>query len=132
MKRFFSSGKNIISVTNRAWNKMKSIFSQKHESYFIFSAKSGGCNGFNYNLNLIQDKNKINEYLNKDIPTNIIENENVKVIIDPMSEFLVIGTTIDYINEDLEKGILENKFIFIPDKNLNTSCGCGISFTPKK
>lgn len=132
MKRFFSSNKNIISVTNRAWYKMKSIFSEKHESYFIFSAKSGGCNGFNYNLNLIQDKNKINEYLDKDIPTNILENENVKVIIDPMSEFLVIGTTIDYINEDLEKGILENKFIFIPDKNLNTSCGCGISFTPKK
>jgi len=58
MKRFFTSKKNIISITNGAWNKMKSINSQKNELYFILSATSGGCNGFNYNLNLIQDKKK--------------------------------------------------------------------------
>ena len=48
-----------------------------------------------------------------------------------MSEFLLIGTTIDYINEDFSNGIFENKFIFSPDKTLANSCGCGISFTPK-
>jgi len=44
----------------------------------------------------------------------------------------VIGTTIDYINEDYKKGIFENKFIYNVDKKLASSCGCGISFTPKK
>ena len=39
--------------------------------------------------------------------------------------------TIDYIFEDYDKGIFENKFIFETDKNVASSCGCGISFTPK-
>ncbi len=48
-----------------------------------------------------------------------------------MGEFLLLGTTIDYIHEDYLNGVFENKFVFIPDKTLASSCGCGISFTPK-
>ena len=133
MKRFLSTqSKNIINITSKAWDKMKYIHSKKNSQYFIFSANSGGCNGFNYKLDFIKEINEIDQYLNNKIPTNIIENDNIKVIIDPMTEFLVFGTTIDYISEDFDNGIFENKFIFIPDKNLNSSCGCGISFTPKK
>ena len=110
---------------------MNSIYLIKKNPYFIFSANSGGCNGFNYNLSLLKEEN-ISQYLNSKIPTNIMEKKDVKVIIDPMTEFLLFGTTIDYISEDFDKGIFENKFTFIPDKNLNSSCGCGISFTPKK
>ena len=132
MNRFISTkSKNVINITSKAWEKMKSIYSKKNNPYFIFSANSGGCNGFNYNLSLLQEKKEIDQYLNNKIPTNIMHNENVKVIIDPMTEFLVFGTTIDYISEDFDNGIFENKFVFIPDKNLNSSCGCGISFTPK-
>ena len=43
----------------------------------------------------------------------------------------LFGTTIDHISEDYKKGLFENKFVFLPDKNLASSCGCGISFTPK-
>ena len=43
----------------------------------------------------------------------------------------LFGTKIDFIKEDYNKNIFESKFIFIPDKNLATSCGCGISFNPK-
>ena len=43
----------------------------------------------------------------------------------------LIGTTIDFINEDFNKGIFESKFIYNIDKKLASSCGCGISFTPK-
>ena len=61
----------------------------------------------------------------------MIEKDNTKIFIDPMSEFLIFGTTLDYIYEDFEKGIYENKFVFIPNKEKTISCGCGISFTPK-
>ena len=44
----------------------------------------------------------------------------------------LLGTTINYISEDYEKGIFENKFVFTPDKKIASSCGCGISFTPKQ
>ena len=59
------------------------------------------------------------------------ENEDITIVIDPMAEMLIIGTTIDYVSEDYVKGVFENKFVFTPDKNLATSCGCGVSFALK-
>ena len=59
-------------------------------------------------------------------------NENTNIYIEPISEMYLIGTTIDYIEEDVNKGIFENKFVYKIDKNIASSCGCGISFTPKK
>jgi len=49
-----------------------------------------------------------------------------------LSELYLLGTTIDYINQDYIKNIFESKFIFNIDKELASACGCGISFTPKK
>ena len=43
----------------------------------------------------------------------------------------LLGTKIDYVNEDYSQGVYESKFIFEPDKDLATSCGCGVSFSPK-
>ena len=48
-----------------------------------------------------------------------------------MSEMYLIGTTIDYVKEDYNKGIFENKFIYNIDKKLASSCGCGVSFMPR-
>ena len=48
-----------------------------------------------------------------------------------MCEIYLIGTTIDYQFEDVKKGIYDSKFIFTPDKKIATSCGCGVSFSPK-
>ena len=61
----------------------------------------------------------------------ILIHNNVKLLIDPMSEMFLIGTTIDYQTSDYDNNIFEDKFLFIPNKDIATSCGCGISFTPK-
>ena len=46
-----------ISVTQNAWRKMAEIIlKSKHNLGFIYSASSGGCNGFIFELNLIQQK----------------------------------------------------------------------------
>ena len=118
-----------IQITNIAWKKIIEISTKKNTSGFIFSAKSGGCNGFNYDLQLLND-DIYNEIVNKE-PI-ILEQDKIKVIIDPISEMFLLGTTIDYISEDYDKGIFSSKFIFLPDLKLASSCGCGISFTPKK
>lgn len=135
IKRVFSTIKNSsIIVTNPAWNKMEEISETQTKEIFLFSATSGGCNGFNYNFSLInQDEYKhiINTDCIKLKPT-IIRQNNIKLLVDPKSEFLLLGTTIDYVKEDYSKGVFENKFVFIPNKTLASSCGCGISFTPKK
>lgn len=127
MNRLFSTFNKVpVTITNNAWKKMDSILKKTDSYCFLFSATGGGCNGFNYNLESI-NKNKFDEIKY----TSLIENNNVKFIIDPMSEFLLIGTTIDYINEDYSKNIFESKFIFTPLKEFATTCGCGVSFSPK-
>lgn len=125
-----------ITVTNNAWRKLSDILRKKNSLGFVFAASSGGCNGFNYDLELYNENQHKNIFFDETLkikPTIIENNEKTtKIFVDPMSEMFLIGTTIDYVFEDIEKGIYENKFVFTPDKNYASSCGCGISFSPKK
>jgi iron-sulfur cluster assembly accessory protein len=118
-----------ISITDNAWEKMSHVL-KNTSSAFLFSAKGGGCNGFNYNLNTI-DVKEIESLSNEKILPTIIEKNNAKVMIEDSSLWLLIGTTIDYAKEDYSKGVFESRFIFTPKKEIASSCGCGISFTPK-
>tara|TARA_B110000967_G_scaffold207003_2_gene255194 strand:- start:333 stop:698 length:366 start_codon:yes stop_codon:yes gene_type:complete len=116
----------IINITKSAWTKMAQISKSNSVYSFLFTASSGGCSGFNYKLITI-DKTEFNDL----IKPNILENDNTIIAVDPFAEMYLLGTTIDYIKEDYGKNIFESKFVFIPDKNLATGCGCGVSFNPK-
>ena len=119
---------SIINITKSAWSKLGQIIRGQgaNRSYaFLFSASSGGCNGFNYDLSTI-DKREFKEL----IKPNILEHEDIRFAVDPLAEIYLLGTTIDYVKEDYSKNIFESKFVFIPDKNMATSCGCGVSFNP--
>ena len=63
---------------------------------------------------------------------NIIQDEKVKVYVEPLSELYLVGTEIDYLKEDYSKGIFESKFVYNVDKKMASTCGCGVSFTPRK
>ena len=119
-----------ILVTKNAWAKMAAILKNtKNNNGFIYSASSGGCNGFNFVLELLNDDVYNNITKNKFL-TILSENET-KLYVDPISEMNLLGTSIDYITEDYAIGQFENKFIFNVNKELMTTCGCGTSFTPK-
>lgn len=117
-----------LVVTNSAWGKLISIIRNSNNNSFMLSATSGGCNGFNYNFTMISDNKYIELVKQKALMEN---NQNVNVLIDPKSEYLLSGTTIDYLKQDLKKGVFESKFIFIPDKKQAHVCGCGNSFNYK-
>ena len=123
--------KPAIYVTNNAWKKMENIIKiSKNPLGFIFHASSGGCNGFNFKLELL-DRERYDE-INSKYPMILQDNSfDVKLYVDPMSEMFLLGTTIDYTKEDYNKGLFENKFLFQIDPKIASSCGCGISFTPK-
>jgi len=126
------SKKPLLNITKNAWAKINSIIKNQNATAFLFLAEGGGCNGFNYKLELI-NKATYDNILQKNnkYSVNILEKDNSKVLIDPASEMFLIGTKIDYIQEDFAKGIFENKFQFNPDKDKMSSCGCGVSFNPK-
>ena len=119
-----------IHITTNAWKKMDNIMQiSENKLGFLFSASSGGCNGFNFELNLIDPET--HSELSNTKNTLILKNNNTNLYIDPKSELFLMGTTIDYVTEDFQNGQFENKFVFNIDKNLASSCGCGISFMPK-
>ena len=66
IKRLFSTTINNcpIAITTNAWEKMHYIINQGHHTSFLFSASSGGCNGFNYKLELL-NKEEFDEYIKK-------------------------------------------------------------------
>ena len=121
---------NSINITKNAWKQMSTIINLTKNKYgFIYSASSGGCNGFNFELNLL-NKNLYNQIIQNKFLT-VLNGKNTKLYVDPISEMYLLGTTIDYISEDYTKGQFESKFQFNINKDLMSSCGCGISFSPK-
>ena len=133
LRRFMSTARTFpINVTDNAWHKMQNIIHTQNSFCFLFSATNGGCHGFNYNLNLM-DKEKYNKFTKNLTTPSLLESDqyNAKVLVDPLSEMILFGTTIDFVYEDFSKGIFENKFIFKPDKELVNACGCGVSFSLK-
>ena len=122
-----------IQVTRSAWSKIKDIIQKSDNNYgFLYSCSSGGCNGFNFELDLLNKDYylKISKEKFLTILTDDDDNKK-KLYIDPLSEMYLLGTTIDYVKEDYQKGIYESKFNFVINKELMTSCGCGVSFSPK-
>ena len=101
-----------IVVTENAWMKIRDVLGNRKEYVaFLFSAEGGGCNGFNYSLGAIK-KDEVDEIIKEKPP--IVKNEDIELIIDPPSELLLLGTTIDYVKEDYSKKIYEIKFLFKP------------------
>ena len=121
---------NVINVTKNAITKMSSIMKKSNNRVgFLFGANSGGCNGFNFDLKLIEE-HELEELIPQ--KPNVFEQDAVKVYVDPMSELYLIGSEIDFLHEDYTKGIFESKFVYNVDKTIASTCGCGVSFAPKK
>ncbi len=74
----------------------------------------GGCSGFQYGFTFDED------IQDGDLE---IENQGVKLLVDPMSIQYLIDAEIDY-KEDLEG----SRFV-IRNPNASTTCGCGSSFS---
>jgi iron-sulfur cluster insertion protein len=74
----------------------------------------GGCSGFQYGFTFDE---------NEEEGDTCVENQGVKLLIDPMSFQYLVGAEIDY-KEDLEGA----QFV-IRNPNATTTCGCGSSFS---
>ena len=74
----------------------------------------GGCSGFQYGFTFDE---------NEEDGDTCIENQGVKLLVDPMSFQYLAGAEIDY-KEDLEGA----QFV-IRNPNATTTCGCGSSFS---
>jgi iron-sulfur cluster assembly accessory protein len=74
--------------------------------------ETGGCSGMEYGM-AFDDKKADDE---------IVQQDDVAVIIDPMSANFLKGSTIDYVDS------LQGSGFQIKNPNAHSSCGCGKSF----
>ena len=56
LRRFSTMTRQPISISISAWDKMTHILEKSNEYAFVFFATGGGCNGFNYKLESIDEK----------------------------------------------------------------------------
>ena len=122
-----------IVVTSTAWQKMASILQKTQHHGFVLSARGGGCNGFNYHLQSHREVD-LRRFFEATTQTPTVYRPKLlwaPMYVDPYSEELLRGTTIDYEAENLHLGIYSGGFTFTPRGGVASSCGCGVSFAPR-
>lgn len=109
---------SVLLFTDAAALKVKALIENENNPLLMLriSISGGGCSGFKYNFSFA-------ELVEAD--DSIIENQGVKLIIDPISLNYLIGAAIDY-KEDINGA----QFI-ISNPNVVKSCSCGSSFCPQ-
>ncbi len=107
--------KQVITLSDNAANRIKEIMSN-NETKSIgvrVGVKSGGCAGMSYIMEYAKEVNPTDE---------IIEDKGVKVFIDPSAIMYLLGTEMDYKQEQFS-----STFVF-KNPNETERCGCGESF----
>ena len=105
----------IIKLSDNAANRIKEIMSSalKDSVGVRIGVKAGGCAGMSY----------IMEYAKENNPTDeIIEDKGVKVFVDPGAIMYLLGTEMDYKEEEFSSSFVFN------NPNETERCGCGESF----
>ena len=106
--------KQVITLSDRAANRIKEILSKDQNSSGVrIGVKSGGCVGMSYVMEYAKDKNSNDE---------LIEDKGVKVFVDPGAVMYLLGTEMDYKEEEFS-----SSFVF-KNPNETERCGCGESF----
>ena len=104
-----------LEITDAAANRIRELLSLRRPTPagVRVGLKQRGCNGMAYTLNYAEAKNKFDE---------VVHERGVTVFIDPRALMHIIGTKMDYVDNELV-----SEFVF-HNPNAKGTCGCGESF----
>ncbi|NIN61072.1 MAG: iron-sulfur cluster insertion protein ErpA [Gammaproteobacteria bacterium] len=105
-----------LIFTNSAAKKVRELIADEGNDALMLRVfiTGGGCSGFQYGFTFDENVTEGDA---------VVENEGVKLLIDPMSIQYLMGAEIDY-----SEGLEGAQFV-IRNPNASTSCGCGSSFS---
>ncbi|WP_419856496.1 iron-sulfur cluster insertion protein ErpA [Actinobacillus pleuropneumoniae] len=105
-----------LTFTDAAAKKVKSLIEGEDNPNLRLRVyiTGGGCSGFQYGFTFDDQVN------DGDLT---IENQNVGLVVDPMSLQYLIGGTVDY-----TEGLDGSRFV-VQNPNATSTCGCGSSFS---
>jgi len=105
----------MITLTEKATRAVsRFIRSEKGAAGLRLSVSGGGCAGLQYEMKLESAP---------EASDTVIEQNNIKLFVDPQSAAMLEGLIIDFVDTMLESG-----FTF-HNPNASASCGCGKSFS---
>ncbi|MGC0371734.1 MAG: hypothetical protein DGJ47_000434 [Rickettsiaceae bacterium] len=107
--------KQVMSITDNAAEQVQSLLHKrgKPSAGIRIGVKSGGCSGLKYFVEYADSKGQFDE---------TIEDKGVVIFIDPKALMYLLGTQMDYVEEEFKSG-----FTFT-NPNEKAKCGCGSSF----
>lgn len=107
--------KQFINVTPLAIEKMKQMIANRNKPTrgIRIGIRTKGCSGLSYTLEFSDEQQATDQ---------IIALDGIEIFIDPKSILFLIGTTMDFVEEEFSSGF---KFT---NPNEKGRCGCGESF----
>ena len=111
----FEPGKQALTITDAAAERIKALLSErgKPSEGIKVGVRSRGCSGLSYTIEYADEVTKWDE---------VVEDKGVKVLIDPKAVMFLLGSEMDFVDENLKSG-----FTFT-NPNEKGRCGCGESF----
>lgn len=104
-----------ITITDSAAERIKVLLAQRGKPSvgIRILIETKGCSGLKYKIEYADEINKFDAEVNY---------KDVKVLIDSKAMLFILGSEMDYVEEELSSG-----FTFI-NPNEKGKCGCGESF----
>ena len=108
---------NILTVTDKASIQLEKIIQSAPSDTVgvLVGVDKTGCNGHSYKLDFAK-KNEVRDL-------EYVEQNNVRIFIDPKATMFLLGTQMDYSTDKLS-----SRFVF-KNPNEKGTCGCGESFS---
>ena len=105
----------MITLTDRAADKIKKLLSKRGGVGIRLAVKTTGCSGLAYVLEYVDTYLDTGDIINYAQP-------DFAVFVDKKSDVYLTGMTVDYVCEGLNEGFKFN------NPNERDRCGCGESF----
>ena len=105
----------VVSMTARASDKLKEVIAKQGRDDLALRVyvTPGGCSGFSYGMTFAEGKEE---------DDTLIEQDGVRIVVDPMSAMYIKGSEIDFVDALMGGGFA------LRNPNAVSSCGCGQSF----
>ena len=101
-----------LTITEKAHAMLTDAFGNDNDMAPLLGVLSGGCSGFMYDLQIVEEAENCQE----------LTIDGIKVLVPNMASHLLDGIEIDYEDKLMGGGFKIN------NPNASSSCGCGESF----
>lgn len=128
LQRFSTAVSSKIDISENCVNRIKQLQKQRTNNVVLrIVVDGGGCSGFQYGFELEDWERKPEQKALTNNDDNLFERDGACVLVDNISLAYIAGSEIDYVEE-----LISSSFRVSGNPNSESSCGCGVSFSPKQ